>query len=48
VDKPNAFEFEVTIKELKSHKSPGIDQIRTGLIKAGADQFDMRPINLLF
>jgi len=31
----SAFEVELAIKKLKSHKSPGIDQIQTGLIKAG-------------
>ena len=34
--KPSAFEFEVTIGKLKSHKSPGIDQILAELIKAGS------------
>jgi len=32
---PSAFEFEMTIGKLKSHKSPGIDQIPAKLIKAG-------------
>jgi hypothetical protein len=30
---PSAFEFEMTIGKLKSHKSPGIDQIPAELIK---------------
>jgi hypothetical protein len=33
VPEPSAFEFE--IEKLKSHKSPGIDQIPAELIKAG-------------
>jgi hypothetical protein len=32
---PRAFEVELAIETLKSHKSPGIDQIPTELIKAG-------------
>ena len=31
----SAFEFELAIEKLKSHKSPGIDQIPAELIKAG-------------
>ena len=31
----SAFEDELAIEELKSHKSPGIDQIPAELIKAG-------------
>ena len=45
---PSAFEFELAIEKLKSHKSPGIDQIPAELIKAGGEQFAMRFINLLF
>ena len=33
---PSAFEIELAIEKLKSHKSPGIDQILTELIKAGS------------
>ena len=33
VSEPSAFEF--AIEKLKSHKSPGIDQIPAELIKAG-------------
>jgi hypothetical protein len=33
---PSAFEFESAIEKLKSHKSPGIDQIPTERIKAGS------------
>ena len=32
---PNDFEIEVAIEKLKSHKTPGTDQITVGLIKAG-------------
>ena len=32
---PSAFEVEFGIEKLKSHKSPGIDQIPAELIKAG-------------
>jgi hypothetical protein len=35
VPEPSAFEVEMAIEKLKSHKSPGIDQIRAELIKAG-------------
>ena len=32
---PSAFEVELPIEKLKSHKSPGIDQNPAELIKAG-------------
>ena len=32
---PSAFEVELAIEKLKSHKSPGIDQIPAEFIKAG-------------
>jgi len=35
VPEPSAFEFELAIKKLKTHKSPGIHQIPADLIKAG-------------
>ena len=35
VPEPSAFEVELAVKKLKSHKSPGIDQIPAELIKAG-------------
>jgi hypothetical protein len=35
VPEPSAFEVEMACEKLKSHKSPGIDQIPTELIKAG-------------
>jgi hypothetical protein len=34
VSEPSAFEVEMAIEKLKSHKSPGIDQIPAELIKA--------------
>ena len=34
VPEPNAFEDELAIEKLKSHKSPGIDQFPAELIKA--------------
>ena len=45
---PIAFEVELAIEKLKSHKSPGIDQISAELIKAGVGQFVVRSINLSF
>jgi len=33
---PSAFEVELAIERLKSHRSPGIDQISAKLIKAGS------------
>ena len=33
---PSAFEVELAIEKLKTHKSPGIDQIPADLIKAGS------------
>ena len=35
VSEPSALEFELAIEKLKSHKSPGFDQIPAELIKAG-------------
>jgi len=35
VPEPSASEVELAIEKLKSHKSPGIDQIPAGLIKVG-------------
>ena len=35
VPEPSAFEVELAIDKLKSHKSPGIDQIPAELIKKG-------------
>jgi len=35
VSEPSTLEVELAIEKLKSHKSPGIDQIPTELIKVG-------------
>ena len=35
VPEPSAFDFELAIEKLGSHKSPSIDQISAELIKAG-------------
>jgi len=35
VPEPSAFEFELAIGKLKSHKLPSIDEIPAELIKAG-------------
>ena len=35
VPEPSAFEVDLAIEKLKSHKSPGIDQIPAELIKKG-------------
>ena len=42
---PSALEVELAIEKLKSHKSPGIDQIPAELIK-GVAQFAVRFVNL--
>ena len=36
---PSAFEVELAIEKLKRHKSPGVDQILSKLIKAGGRTF---------
>jgi hypothetical protein len=46
VPEPSALEFELDIEKVKSHKSPGNDQIPAELIKAGVGQFAVRFINL--
>ena len=48
VPEPSAFEFELAIGKLKNHKSPGIDEIRAELIKAGGRTTCCGFINLLF
>jgi len=47
VPEPSAAEFELAIDKLKTHKSPGIDQILAELIKAGGRTICWRFINLL-
>jgi len=44
---PRAFEVELALEKLKSHKSHGSDQIPAEL-RHGVEQFAMRSINLLF
>ena len=39
VPQPSASEVELVIEKLKSHKSPGIDQMPAELIKAGSETF---------
>ena len=48
VPEPSASEIELAIKKVKSHRSPGIDQIPAELVKAGVEQHTWRFINLLF
>jgi hypothetical protein len=48
VPEQSAFDVEMAIVKLKSHKSPGNDQIPAELIKAGVGQFSVRIMNLLF
>jgi hypothetical protein len=47
VPDPSAFEVELAVENLKSHKSPGIDQIPAKL-RQGVEKFTMISINLLF
>jgi len=47
VPEPNAFEFELAIEKLKSHISPGIDQIPAELIKAGGRTIHYEIHNLI-
>jgi hypothetical protein len=35
VPEPSAFEFDSAVEKIKSHKSPGNDEIPAELIKAG-------------
>jgi hypothetical protein len=35
----NPFEFDLAIEKIKSHKSPGINQIQAELINAGGRKF---------
>jgi hypothetical protein len=47
VPEPSAFVLEMATEKLKRHKSPSIDQIPAGLIKAGVGYFGLRSINVL-
>ena len=44
---PNAFELEMAIEELKRRISPGSDQIKAELIKAGVEYFALGSKNVL-
>ena len=46
VPDPSIFEVEMANEKLKTHKSPGTDQIPAEMIAAGVEQFDVRSINL--
>ena len=48
VPEPSASEVELAIEKLRSHRSPGINQIPPELVNAGVRQFAVRFINLLF
>jgi hypothetical protein len=48
VPEPSAFEFELAIENLKSRKSPGIDQIPAELIKAGGRTIGSGILKLIF
>jgi hypothetical protein len=41
VPEPSAVEVELAIEKLKSHKSPGIDQISAELIMQGVEQISV-------
>ena len=47
VSEPSVSEVELAIDKLKSHKSPGIDQIPAELIKVVVEQCALRFIHLL-
>jgi len=48
VTEPSAFEDKLVIEKLKSHKSPGIDQILAECTKAKEEQFTKRSLKLTF
>jgi len=48
VPEPSASGFELAIDKLKSHKSPGTDQIPAELIKAGGRTIYLEIHSLLF
>ena len=46
LSQPSAFEFQLAIEKLKSHKSTGIDKIPADLIKGAVKQFTTLSRNL--
>jgi len=44
---PRAFEFDLTIEEMKNHKSPGIGQIAAELIQVGSRKTSSEIHNLI-
>jgi len=48
VPEPSAFEVELAIEKLRSHPSPGVDQIPVEWIKAGVEEFTMTSITYYF
>jgi hypothetical protein len=48
VPEPSAFEFEMAVEKLKRHKSLGVDQIPTELIKAGGRTIRCEVHEILF
>ena len=47
IPEPSASEFELAIEKLKSHKSPGIDQIPAELVKAGGKTIHCEILKLI-
>ena len=45
VPEPSTFEVELAIENLNSHRSPGIDQIPTELIKAN-NRYEIRKLTI--
>jgi len=48
VPQPSAFEVELAIEKLRSHKSPGTDQTPAELFRAGGRKIFYEIHNLLF
>jgi hypothetical protein len=48
VPEPSAFKFELATEKLKTHKSPGIDQIPAELMKAGGStiRYEIHQLNI--
>jgi len=47
VPEPSSSAFELAIESLNNHRSPGTDQIKAELIKAGVERLAVRVTNLL-